>query len=217
MSISMRTYQQENGRPANTHAQPPPDPSLALPSNRCAASYEHLSFRHAVSEYENFVWCIAGCGYGQCHDGGNEQPIVTCRQCNQRSCFRHGVAWHETLSCDEYDGLQADPENFRSRLERDNEGFDAAQENIDRALAQSLLAQELEQLDEARRESTRLDAARKAAEESAERERVRQELDETRRRVVERGLEEELSQKIVASTSKPCPGCGWSIEKNEGW
>lgn len=32
-----------------------------------------------------------------------------------------------------------------------------------------------------------------------------------------RRAEDELSLRLVASTSKPCPGCGWAIEKNSGW
>ncbi|KAK4238357.1 hypothetical protein C8A03DRAFT_33599 [Achaetomium macrosporum] len=80
--------------------------------------YQTLSFRAALSSSPTFLWCTAGCGYGQVHEGGVEQPIVTCRVCSCRSCFHHKVAWHETLTCEEYDALMADPVNFRRAKEQ---------------------------------------------------------------------------------------------------
>ncbi|KAK3385332.1 hypothetical protein B0H63DRAFT_449394 [Podospora didyma] len=47
------------------------------------------------------------CGSGQIHDGGEAGPI------------------HETMSCDEYDRFQEDPDNFRSTFEVANEAAEA--------------------------------------------------------------------------------------------
>ncbi|KAM5351868.1 hypothetical protein ACJ41O_004591 [Fusarium nematophilum] len=170
--------------------------------------YETLALRAAMSEAENFIWCTSGCGSGQIHDSGAEQPIVTCLHCNHRSCFHHNVAWHETLSCDEYDQLLADPDNFRSHLELENEKWSEAQQaqlEADRAMAQGLLAEEQAEL---RRREERARQEREQAEKAA---RLARQIAARRKK------EEEQSQATVSRTTKPCPGCGWAIEKNEGW
>lgn len=161
-----------------------------------------------MSEAENFVWCTSGCGSGQIHDSGSEQPIVTCLHCGHRSCFHHNVAWHQTLSCDEYDQLLSDPENFRSNLEIENEKWSEAQRaqlEADRAMAQGLLAEEqAERRHQEERERKEREQARKAA-------KLARQIAARRKR------EEEQSQATVSQTTKPCPGCGWAIEKNSGW
>lgn len=103
-----------------------------------------MSLRAAMAGVQNFVWCPSGCGSGQMHETGRDQPIVTCIQCQHRFCFVHGVTWHETLSCLEYDSLQQDPENFRSRFEggavgehqRPEDRLIREQEESDRLFAQ---------------------------------------------------------------------------------
>lgn len=182
--------------------------------------YQTLSFRRAVSEADNFVWCAAGCGYGQVHEGGLASPIVACLLCGRRSCFAHGgVAWHENLSCEEYDALRADPANFRSRFELENEAAEEAerarreQEDADRVYAQSL-AEELRLEEVARLERI----AREARErETKVREEQRRANEAMRAEVLRRRREDEKTAATVARTTKPCPGCGWAIEKNRGW
>ncbi|KAF5986909.1 RING finger Dorfin [Fusarium coicis] len=97
-----------------------------LADEQTVVKYERQALRAAVADEENFFWCSSDCGTGQIHDSGSTQPIVVCIKCNHRSCFRHGVNWHEDLSCDEYDQLQEDPE-FRSYLELENERWEEAQ------------------------------------------------------------------------------------------
>ncbi|KAB5585569.1 hypothetical protein GE09DRAFT_1048664 [Coniochaeta sp. 2T2.1] len=182
--------------------------------------YENLSLRSAVSESDNFIWCAADCGSGQVHDGGADYPIVVCRRCNARSCFTHRVAWHENLWCEEYDALQADPANFKSRFQLENEAAEEAerqrreQEDADRAFAHSLVQEEKE-------ESAAVE--RREREARAERARERKELDEKMRRdhamraeIAKKNKEEEMTRDVVARTTKPCPGYGWAIEKNDG-
>jgi hypothetical protein len=182
--------------------------------------YQTLSFRYAVSEADNFIWCTAGCGYGQVHEGGVDSPIVTCLLCDQRTCFAHGVAWHENLSCDEYDALQADPTNFRSRFELENEAAEEAgrlrraQEDADRAYAQSLVAERLRAEEVARQERTAREAR---VREERSREEQRRAAEAARAEVLRRKQEEQKTSATVARTTKPCPGCGWAIEKNGGW
>lgn len=186
--------------------------------------YQNLSFRYAVSEAENFIWCTAGCGYGQVHDGGAEQPIVTCLLCERRTCFHHDVAWHENLSCAEYDALQADPANFRSRFDLDNEEAERAadarraQEDADRVFAQGLVAEEQRAVEEERRErEARLARERERERERAEREERKKRAEEMAKEAARRKKEDELTSQTLARTTKPCPSCGWAIEKNLGW
>ncbi|KAM0381213.1 hypothetical protein ACHAPY_005416 [Fusarium culmorum] len=170
--------------------------------------YETIALRAAMSEAENFVWCTSGCGSGQIHESGSDQPIVTCLHCSHRSCFHHNVAWHETLSCDEYDQLLADPDNFRSHLELENEKWSEAQQaqlEADRAMAQDLLAEDQAEM---RRREERARQEREQAQKAAQL---------ARQIAARRKKEEAQSKETVSRTTKPCAGCGWAIEKNKGW
>ncbi|GKT99411.1 unnamed protein product [Fusarium langsethiae] len=169
--------------------------------------YETIALRAAMSEAENFVWCTSGCGSGQIHESGSAQPIVTCLHCSHRSCFHHNVAWHETLSCDEYDQLLADPDNFRSHLEMENEKWSEAQQaqlEADRAMAQDLLAEDQAEI---RRREERARQEREQAQKAAQL---------ARKIAARRKKEEAQSNETVSRTTKPCAGCGWAIEKNKG-
>ncbi|KAL2130856.1 hypothetical protein VTI74DRAFT_5846 [Chaetomium olivicolor] len=189
--------------------------------------YQTLSFRTAISTSDAFLWCTSGCGYGQVHEGGARQPIMTCRLCAHRSCFHHKVAWHENLTCDEYDALLADPVNFRSRFDIENEEAEKAaaarqaQEDADRVFAQGLLAEEqrtvaaerAERERKQREERERKQREERERKEREKRERIMQEQREMARR---RAEEEKASETTVGKTTKPCPGCGARIEKNNG-
>ncbi|KAM0343649.1 hypothetical protein ACHAPU_008401 [Fusarium lateritium] len=170
--------------------------------------YETIALRAAMSEAENFVWCTSGCGSGQIHESGSDHPIVTCLHCNHRSCFQHNVAWHETLSCEEYDQLLADPDNFRSHLELENEKWTEAQRvqlEADRALAQGLIAEDQAEM---RRREERNRREREQAQIAAQL---------ARQIAARRQKEEAKSNETLNRTTKPCAGCGWAIEKNRGW
>ncbi|RYO80623.1 hypothetical protein DL766_009110 [Monosporascus sp. MC13-8B] len=194
------------------------------------AKYSDLALRGAVSQAPDFVWCPNGCGSGQIHESGNEQPIVTCGKCSFKFCFRHQVRWHEQLTCAEYDSLVSDPENFRSRIDILNEEAEKlrlaeqlarrTQEEADRRLAQSLMA--AEQREEAERQARRERAERERREEAerrrlqAERIAMQQQAEKMRMEAVRKRDEDELSRITVEKTTKPCPGCKWPIEKNAG-
>ncbi|CVK87855.1 related to RING finger protein Dorfin [Fusarium proliferatum] len=151
-----------------------------LADEQTISKYERQALRAAVADEENFFWCTSDCGSGQIHDSGSAQPIVVCIKCNHRSCFRHGVNWHEDLSCDEYDRLQEDPE-FRSYMELENERWEEAQ-----------AAQAAQAAQEAQEEAD-LDVARRLeAEENAEI--GRQEAQDRRAREREREREQELER-----------------------
>ncbi|GAB1312319.1 hypothetical protein MFIFM68171_02529 [Madurella fahalii] len=115
--------------------------------------YNEFSLRKALEADKNFVWCAGGCGNGQIHDGGHEQPIVKCSSCGSRTCFQHKVPWHTGLSCDDWDHLQISP-------------------------SQNLAKTDLR---------------------------------------IQSYLDLKASEETIKQISKPCPGCGRSIEKNGGW
>jgi hypothetical protein len=50
-----------------------------------------------------------------------------------------------------------------------------------------------------------------------ERERTQKAIELARQIAARRKAEEEMSRETVGKTTKPCPGCGWAIEKNDGW
>lgn len=69
--------------------------------------YDRMLARMALGVEENFVLCTnAACDAGQIHSEGANAPIVTCYVCHHKTCFLHQVAWHEGLSCEEYDEEQ---------------------------------------------------------------------------------------------------------------
>jgi len=185
--------------------------------------YESLSFRSALSESENFLWCTSGCGHGQVHEGGLEQPIVTCMLCNSRSCFYHKVAWHENMACSEYDAFLADPEKFRSLYDLQNEEAELEaearrrQEEDDREYARKLMQEEQQAavLERAKEEDRRR-KEREAKEAAAKRERDKI-GEEKKQAAARRHAEDKLAQATILTTTKACPKCKAPIEKNRGW
>ncbi|KAM0078247.1 hypothetical protein ACKRZS_009772 [Fusarium odoratissimum] len=164
-------------------------------SSSSASPYERQALRAAVEEDENFFWCTSDCGSGQIHDSGSAQPIVVCIKCSHRSCFRHGVNWHEDLSCEEYDRLQEDPD-FRGHLELENERWSkaqaaqAAQEEADRDLARRFVAKEKAKIKRQEAQDQReRERERERQKSQRERERERQKYQE-RRRELEREKQE---------------------------
>lgn len=177
--------------------------------------YEALSFRSAVSSDENFVWC-QNCDFGQLHASGDTQPIIRCLNCNFRSCFRHSVPWHHRLTCEEYDDMLEDPDNFQSAVDRDDETMEVSrrkQHDEDEAFARGL---EEEQDRQKQIHVEQLRKARAEQEAAADKLRMKLELQQERDALKKRVADEKASLAKVKLTTKNCPGCKWPIEKNEG-
>lgn len=52
----------------------------------------------------NFAMCLGpGCGFGQIHALGDDEPIMTCEVCKFKICYVHKLPWHEGKTCAEYD------------------------------------------------------------------------------------------------------------------
>lgn len=162
-----------------------------------------------MSQADNFIWCTAGCGSGQIHDSDSSHPIVICLHCGRRSCFQHQVPWHESLTCKEYDRLIADPENFKSRSENDDASEVNRRNQIhsDRAIARGLVAGD--QAARQRREFMKRN--------TGERKKLEAAAEKARELALKKKKDEAKSARMIARTTKPCPGCGTPIEMRSGW
>ncbi|OAQ73184.2 ring finger domain-containing protein [Pochonia chlamydosporia 170] len=154
--------------------------------------YEQLAMRAAMSQSPNFIWCTSPCGSGQIHDPSS--PLVTCLHCGHKSCFTHQISWHENLTCAQYDSLLADPESF-----------EISNDDATRALVRDTLAHD------------KTESEKREARQSEEVERVRKAADMARKIIARRRKEDERSLEVVRKVAKPCPGCGWAIQKFDGW
>ncbi|QSZ36647.1 hypothetical protein DSL72_006528 [Monilinia vaccinii-corymbosi] len=69
--------------------------------------YDENSLLSFISRDPNFTNCLGpGCEDGQIHEGGDDQPIMTCRTCGFKTCFAHKMPWHSGLTCRDYDAQQ---------------------------------------------------------------------------------------------------------------
>lgn len=169
----------------------------------------HLSYMidRTVRDMPNFTRCPnPDCDSGQIHEGGDAHPFVTCAACNMQFCFRHGIptqrpeqspSQHEDMSCDEYDRYLADPMNFRSDHQRQQERA-AVERREEEAVARA--RERMEQILERRQEaaiaadgSKRTRGEKKQKEENAAREvRERRGLEIRERREREQRQRQEL-------------------------
>lgn len=77
-------------------------------------SYDRKALRSAYGSIPNFAMCLnPGCVSGQIHDRGDDEPIMTCKDCNFKMCFVHKLPWHEGKTCAEYDAERG--EEIRSQ------------------------------------------------------------------------------------------------------
>lgn len=79
----------------------PPDVQR-LGTRAQAECYNERLMKRALQDLVEFRECIK-CGVGQFHEGGHEEPIVTCAGCGDKTCFSHNMPWHTGLTCVQYD------------------------------------------------------------------------------------------------------------------
>ncbi|KAF7954192.1 hypothetical protein EAE96_005323 [Botrytis aclada] len=66
--------------------------------------FDRKSLLSCIRSDSNFTNCLGpGCKDGQIHEGGDDQPIMTCRTCSFKTCFTHKMPWHTDLTCEGYD------------------------------------------------------------------------------------------------------------------
>ncbi|KAB8253676.1 hypothetical protein BDV32DRAFT_133699 [Aspergillus pseudonomiae] len=87
------------------HEQLSDDEVQRWASKETFEAYDYIRTRQMLEEDAEFVTCVRqGCGYGQLHAGGLEDPIVVCGSCGTRTCFIHRhTVWHDGLTCSEYE------------------------------------------------------------------------------------------------------------------
>ncbi|KAI1122433.1 hypothetical protein F5Y10DRAFT_254024 [Nemania abortiva] len=182
------------------------------------AQYDKLLARDGLAEEPNFCWCTAGCGSGQLHLEGRENPLMICTNCRGKTCFNHQSPWHDGLTCREYDNLgatsttndslrTAEPKSLRNRfsslLGRGKRNItiggvtrlENAQEYRDRLLAQKLTKEDAKE--ENRRRKQEAQEQKQALERTQAQERRAQEEEARRRRQAEewRAREEEARKR----------------------
>ena len=61
--------------------------------------------RKAEEAHPHFRSCLSAfCDQGQIHKE-LDNPCVKCKACGTKSCFNHGVPWHERYTCAQYDAM----------------------------------------------------------------------------------------------------------------
>lgn len=178
-----------------------------------------MSFRNAVGDDDNFVWCQR-CDFGQLHENGAQKPIICCLKCGFRSCFVHSMPWHEHLTCEEYDKMLKNPDEFPQGIdgcvEPDNTKTLRVEEDEAHAMESRQHELQLEQERQEQRHAEKKGIAKAEQEAEAEKKKSEQGRAKWRGELKKRQKEEQLSMATIQSTTKSCPGCQWPIEKNNG-
>jgi hypothetical protein len=116
---------------------------------------ERAAYKLLESDHR-FIWCpLSGCGGGQIHEHGSEEPKVTCSGCGGAYCFIDKVRWHTGSTCREYSMNPDLAEYVRSQEEARSRGSrDPLAESLqDEATAQEKrrkAAQERREIEERR-------------------------------------------------------------------
>jgi hypothetical protein len=117
-----------------------------------------------------------------------------------------------------------DPDGFKSAIDKDDEAVVEArrlQDEADERLARELhrrdrLAMLAEEDRQRRRHEEERRVARARQEVEAAKRKEEQKRAKQREEIKRRQREDKLSLDTVHATTKPCPGCRWPIEKNDG-
>ncbi|KAI1751232.1 hypothetical protein F4782DRAFT_199844 [Xylaria castorea] len=65
--------------------------------------YETLVLSRILAEDSTFQWCAYACGSGQLHPAAVDEPIMTCHNCNKKTCVVHRLPWHSGVTCGQFD------------------------------------------------------------------------------------------------------------------
>eukprot|EP01006_Ploeotia_vitrea_P048200 TRINITY_DN67208_c10_g3_i1.p1 TRINITY_DN67208_c10_g3~~TRINITY_DN67208_c10_g3_i1.p1 ORF type:complete len:156 (+),score=19.18 TRINITY_DN67208_c10_g3_i1:53-520(+) len=70
----------------------------------CFIQVRHMLLRQTMMADPEFRWCSAkNCGSGQLVEGGADNPIMRCVECQAKTCYTHRVEWHTDKTCAQYD------------------------------------------------------------------------------------------------------------------
>lgn len=66
-------------------------------------SLEAITLRNMEEADPRFRFCPAThCNAGQIHQD-TKSSLMVCNACGLKSCVKHGMAWHEDMTCEAYD------------------------------------------------------------------------------------------------------------------
>lgn len=67
--------------------------------------FEDKLLKMTLRDIKGLTWCAGpGCSSAQIHE--SHHNIMVCLECQFVTCTKHGVRWHETESCEEFDQMQ---------------------------------------------------------------------------------------------------------------
>ncbi|KAA8569395.1 hypothetical protein EYC84_001040 [Monilinia fructicola] len=70
-------------------------------------TYEKNFLLSSIRKHPKFTYCLGpDCKDGQIHEGGDDQPMMTCKKCSFKTCFTHQMPWHGDHTCGGYDTQQ---------------------------------------------------------------------------------------------------------------
>ncbi|KAF5876970.1 putative ring finger protein [Botrytis fragariae] len=100
---------------------------IRCPECAVLLSFDNVKFFASEADFisdPNFTNCLGpGCNNGQIHEGGDDQPIMTCGTCSFKTCFTHKMPWHTDFTCEGYD------DQSREKLRQE----EASQDLMDKA------------------------------------------------------------------------------------
>ncbi|THV52268.1 hypothetical protein BGAL_0084g00280 [Botrytis galanthina] len=80
-------------------------------------TYCDLALQSHLRSNPNFFWCLApNCGSGQIREG--DDPEMICGSCKASTCVHHQTAWHNGLTCEQFDLTSAKDEKSQKKIEK---------------------------------------------------------------------------------------------------
>ncbi|KAI5360791.1 Putative Zinc finger, RING-type, IBR domain, Zinc finger, RING/FYVE/PHD-type, TRIAD [Septoria linicola] len=67
-------------------------------------SYEKMLTRNALSQLDEFAWCLSPtCDSGQLNIENESGAFMECAECGYKQCLTHKCAWHTGETCEKYE------------------------------------------------------------------------------------------------------------------
>jgi hypothetical protein len=97
-----------------------------------APTYSDHLLQRCLRSIPDYRPCLKpSCSGGQLHSGRDEQPIVTCPVCSEKSCFTCRIPWHASRTCEEVESEDKANKELLEKLTKVCPGCGARVEKID--------------------------------------------------------------------------------------